>query len=166
MKEFQNKLNQMYELARDSMNARQQKANTDYDRKVKADPLDTNTLVYVYLPRNERKKLKLKWDGPHKIVTAKHPVYEVKQGDTSNTKWLTRDKLRKCESGAVLRETPNPEWTENDTRPPLVESSDESEYEMDPENQVMENENDREPNNQHYNMVCETGVLQFNIPFY
>ena len=77
MKEIQNKLIQMYELARDSMNARQQKANTYYDRKVKDEPLDTNTLVYVYLPRNERKKLKLKWDGPHKIVTAKHPVYEV-----------------------------------------------------------------------------------------
>ena len=58
----------------------------------------------------------------------------------------------------MLQETPNPEWIENDTWPPLVESSDESEYEMDPENQVMENENDREPNNQHYNLRRDRGM--------
>ena len=43
----------------------------------------------------KRKKLTLKWNGPHKILSEKHPVYKMQINGKS--KWLTRDELRKCE---------------------------------------------------------------------
>ena len=35
------------------------------------------------------------WDRPYKILLEKHPVQEIQINGKS--KWLTRDKLRKCE---------------------------------------------------------------------
>ena len=146
IKEFQNKLNQMYELARDNLDTRQQKAASYYDKKVKDHPLDMNTLVYVYLPRNERKQLKLKWDGPYRIITEKHPVYEIELTGTSKTKWLTREKLRKCESSAVLREPPILETINDTPKSHISESSDSDESELN----EIEPGIQEEPNNHKY----------------
>ena len=99
MKEFRDKLSKMYEIASEHVNTRQIKSNTYHDAKVKDDQLEVNTLVYIYLPRKQRMKLELKWEGPYRILNEKHPVYEIEVSKTK-TKWLTRDKLRKCEKGA------------------------------------------------------------------
>ena len=63
------------------------------------DVIKENTEVYVYLPRNKRDKLSLKWAGPVRIIKEKHPSYLIeyqKQGQTV-TKWTTREKLRRTE---------------------------------------------------------------------
>ena len=43
-----------------------------YNKKTRDDNLDIDDKVFVYLPRNERAKLKCKWMGPYKIVEAHH----------------------------------------------------------------------------------------------
>ena len=53
------------------MNTRQ-KVSPTYDKKARDDNLDIDDKVFVYLPRNERAKLKCKWMGPCKIVEAHH----------------------------------------------------------------------------------------------
>ena len=38
----------------------------------------------------------LKWFGPHRVITCKHPSQEIRTG--SETKWVTRDKLKRVSS--------------------------------------------------------------------
>ena len=113
--EFKRKLSDMYELANEAMNTRQVKALSYHDRK-----------VYVYLPRNNREKLSLKWAGPVRIIKEKHPSYLIeyqKQGQTV-TKWKTREKLRRTEQNQ------NDIWVEqNNTSIRDKESSEESDEE-------------------------------------
>ena len=97
--EFRKKLSDIYELANESMNTRQTKSLSYHDKKVCDDILKENTEVYVYLPRNKREKLTLKWDGPVRIIKEKHPSYLIeftKQGKATTT-WTTREKLRRTE---------------------------------------------------------------------
>ena len=73
----------MYELANKAMNTSQTKALTYHDRKVCNHAIKENTGVYVYLPRNKRDKLSLKWAGLVRIIKEKHPSYLIeyqKQG--------------------------------------------------------------------------------------
>ena len=53
----------MYELAGETMAARQAKYLSYHDKKVFDDNLDEDTLVYMYVPKKSREKL-LKWSGP------------------------------------------------------------------------------------------------------
>ena len=57
------------------MNTRQIKTLTYHDRKACNDAIKENTKVCVYLPRNKRDKLSLKWNGPVRIIKEKHPSY-------------------------------------------------------------------------------------------
>ena len=86
------------------MNTRQTNYLSYYDSKVYDDPLNRNELVYRYLPRKQREKLSLKWTGPCKILATQHPVYKIEYHDEKGKclgKWLTRDKLGRCEKGAI-----------------------------------------------------------------
>ena len=58
--QFQNNIYEIYNLARENMNTRQ-KISPTYDKKARDDNLDIDDKVFVYLPRNERAKLKCKW---------------------------------------------------------------------------------------------------------
>ena len=69
--QFQNNIYEIYNLARENMNTRQ-KVSPTYNKKARDDNLDIDDKVFVYLPRNERAKLKCKWMGPYKIVEAHH----------------------------------------------------------------------------------------------
>ena len=89
----------MYELASEAMNTRQIKALTCHDQKVCTDVIKENTKVCVYLPRNKRDKLSLKWAGPVRTIKEKYSSYLIeyqKQGQMV-TKWPTREKLRQTE---------------------------------------------------------------------
>ena len=66
--EFKRKFIDMYELANKAMNTSQTKALTYHDRKVCNHAIKENTEVYVYLPRNKRDKLSLKWAGLVRII--------------------------------------------------------------------------------------------------
>ena len=84
-------LQKLYEVAR-NMSVRQLRSVTYYDKKVTDEELQVGELVYVFYPRNKSKKLACKWFGPHGILEAKHPAYEIDLG--AKTQWLTRDKLQ------------------------------------------------------------------------
>ena len=58
--QFQNNIYEIYNLARENMNTRQ-KVSPTYNKKARDDNLDIDDKVFVYLPRNERAKLKCKW---------------------------------------------------------------------------------------------------------
>ena len=142
MKEFRDKFSQMYELAADNVNQRQIKSNSYYDAKVHDDKLEINTLVYIYLPRKQRMKLDLKWDGPYKVINAKHPVYEIEK-----SKWLTRDKLHRCEKGAVY---------------PKIDSIKSDEHKTDKNREVMESEETDSDSSIEENLDVENVVRQNN----
>ena len=63
----------------------------------------------MYLPRKQRVKLSIKWHGPCSIISKKHPVYEIECiiNNTVTRKWITRDKLRRCEKLAEIKEIEN-----------------------------------------------------------
>ena len=84
--EYEQTLQDLYNVARESMQARQVPAATYYDQKVVDDELQVGELVYVLAPRNKSKKLALKWFGPFEIVECCHPAYEILVGN--NTKWV------------------------------------------------------------------------------
>ena len=86
----------MYELANEAMNTRKIKALTYHYRKACNHVIKENTELYVYLPRNKRDKLSLKWTGQIRIIKEKHPssfIEYQKQGQMV-TKWTTRKKLK------------------------------------------------------------------------
>ena len=60
----------MYELTNVAMNPRQIKALTYHDGKVCNNVIKENTVnkLYVYLPRNKRDKLSLKWTALVRII--------------------------------------------------------------------------------------------------
>ena len=95
VKEMREKLTKMYELAGETMAARQAKYLSYHDKKVFDDKLDLGTLVYMHVPKRSREKLLLKWSGPCEVISEKHPVYEIKfeKKCKQMTKWITRDKL-------------------------------------------------------------------------
>ena len=93
MKEFKENLSKIFDIDNERVNTHQVNSSAYYDKKIKDEKLLVEMLVYIYLPRNERKTLM--WDRPYKILLEKHPVQEIQINGKS--KWLTRDKLRKCE---------------------------------------------------------------------
>eukprot|EP00111_Clytia_hemisphaerica_P001516 TCONS_00004352-protein len=93
--DFKVKLARMYEIARDIMDTIQEYSLTYRDRNAFNDILEKDTEVYVYLTRNKKLKMTLKWDGPFKIVDVLHPVYKVELND-GVCKYITRDKLRRA----------------------------------------------------------------------
>ena len=50
----------MYNLASENIKTRQKVSSTYYDKKVRDDKLDIGDKVFLYLPHNERAKLKYK----------------------------------------------------------------------------------------------------------
>lgn len=101
--EFKKRIAQLYELARRSMNTKQEIAATYYDKKVRDDPLQENDRVYVLLPRNRYVKLALKWAGPYPVTNCAHPSYEVEVETFEGIKraWFTRNKLKRAPSPSV-----------------------------------------------------------------
>ena len=103
---FRERMQKIYEHARDTMETHQEISTTYYDKKVLDDKLTTGDLVYVYLPRNRRIKLTEKFAGPAEVTKCNHPVYEIKRktkkGDV--TQWTIRNKLKRAPSNAVLYE--------------------------------------------------------------
>ena len=84
---------------------------TYYDKKVKDDVIPNDTYVYVYIPRNHRLKMVLKWHGPFKVLKELHPLYEIElisKNGKHFSKYVTRDKIRKAER------TAQQEYVEND----------------------------------------------------
>ena len=78
--------------------------------------MNRNELVYRYLPRKQREKLSLKWTGPCKILVTQHPVYKIEYHDEKGKclgKWLTRDKLGRCEKGAMYPTITRPTYLTN-----------------------------------------------------
>ena len=62
----------------ESMSRRQQKFLNYHNQKVYDDVIsEKEALVYMYLPRKQREKLSIKWQEPCKVITNKHPVYEI-----------------------------------------------------------------------------------------
>ena len=54
------------------------------------------------LPTKQRIKLDLKWDGPYKVISTKHPLYKIEINDQKRkSKSLTREELRRCEKGVI-----------------------------------------------------------------
>ena len=114
--QFKKNLEHMYEMANESMNTRQTKYLSYYNSEVYDDPLNRNELVYRYLPRKQREKLSLKWTGPCKILVTQHPVYKIEYHDEKGKclgKWLTRDKLGRCEKGAIYPTITRPTYLTN-----------------------------------------------------
>ena len=103
--EYERTLQDLYNVARESMQVRQVAATTYYDKKVVDHELQVGELVYVLAARNKSKKLALKWFGPSKIVTCCHPAYEILVGN--NTKWVTRDKLKRAPRDVNIRVEPD-----------------------------------------------------------
>ena len=102
--QFKVKLQNMYDMAREKMNMRQEKFASYYDQKVLNDELVDGDKVYVYLPRNKRLKLVPNWYGPFLVTSSNHPVYQVEivtpQGIISKT--LTRDRLKRVKENIPL----------------------------------------------------------------
>ena len=143
MKEFRAKLSKMYELAEESVNQRHIKLKSYYDAKVNDDKLDVNTLVYIYLPTKQRMNLEPKWDGPCKAISAKHAVYEVQiNNDQMQSKWLTRDKLRRCEKG-VIHPKRKPDLVEISNK---IERNEDIESDSHSDSSVERNENEPRAN--------------------
>ena len=72
----------------------------------------------------------------HNVIETKHPVYLIDLGE-GDTKWLTREKLRRCERNATpyeLQEDPQTEEAPEEAM--STDSSEESEEEDD--NEVAE----------------------------
>ena len=103
--EYEQTLQDLYNVARESMQVRQVATATYYDKKVVDHELQVDELVYVLAARNKSKKLALKWFGPSKIVTCCHPAYEILVGN--NTKWVTRDKLKRVPRDVNIRVEPD-----------------------------------------------------------
>ena len=57
---FQNNIYEIYNLASENTKTRQKVSSTYYDKKVRDDKLDIGDKVFLYLPHNERAKLKYK----------------------------------------------------------------------------------------------------------
>ena len=93
--DFKRKLSRLYEITREIMDTTQEYSLTYKDRNAYNDVLEKDTEVYVYLTRNKKLKMTLKWDGPFKVVDVLHPVYKI-QLDDEVTKYFTRDKLRRA----------------------------------------------------------------------
>ena len=75
--EYERVFQDIYELARENMSVRQNKAATYYDKKVRDHELTLDQIVLVRDPRVRSNSLKHKWVSPGKVVTVKHPVYEI-----------------------------------------------------------------------------------------
>ena len=78
---YEQTLQDLHNVARESMQARQVAASTYYDKKVVDDELQVCELVYVLAPRNKSKELALRWFGPSEIVKCCHPAYEILVGN-------------------------------------------------------------------------------------
>ena len=145
IRDFKVRLHNLYELANEMMNTRQEKYLNYHDKKVYDDVLPVDCLVYLYLPRKQRDKMDVKWVGPCKVISVKHPVYHIGyQNGTTWKKWITRDKLRRCEISAVY---PNAE------RNLMITNDHEKQSDADIFHQIVENENnERERNNSRYNL--------------
>ena len=103
--EYELTLQDLYNVARESMQARQAAASIHYDRKVVDDELQVDELVYVLAPCNKSKKLALKWFCPSEIVKCCHPACEILVGN--NTKWVTCDKLKRAPRGVNIQLEPD-----------------------------------------------------------
>ena len=57
MKEVKEKFIKMFDFANERVNTRQVNSSTYSDKKIKDVKLKVETLVYIYLPRNKRKKV-------------------------------------------------------------------------------------------------------------
>ena len=77
MGDYIEKLQKLYEVARNNMSERQLRSPTYYDKKVSDKELQVSELVYVFYPCNKSKKLACKWFSPYRILQAKHPAYEI-----------------------------------------------------------------------------------------
>ena len=86
------------------MNARQDKYTTYEDRKKLDDILHVNDKVYVYFPGMKRMKLVPNWYGPCRVIFADHAVYriEIKTQNRTFTKVVTRDKIKRAKSDAMI----------------------------------------------------------------
>ena len=95
--QFKVKLQNMYDMAREKMNIRQEKFSSYYDQKVLKDELVDGDKILDYLPRNKRLKVVPNWYGPFLVISSNHPVYQVEivtpQGIILKT--LTRDRLKR-----------------------------------------------------------------------
>ena len=104
--DFKKTISDLYELARNNMDTRQKVAATYYDKKVLDDVLHVGDLVYVYLPRNQRVKLTLKWMGVAKILKEHHPSYQVEIPTEKGAvqKWTVRNKLKSAPPDTMMHE--------------------------------------------------------------
>ena len=74
--EFDDKLKHMYGISRKTMESRQWRAATYYNKKIKGSLLVKGNLVFLSLPSNVKHKLIFNWEDPHKISYVSHSVYE------------------------------------------------------------------------------------------
>ena len=99
--EYERTLQDLHNVARESMQARQAAgAATYYDKKAVDDELQVVELVYVLAPRNKSKKLDLKWYGLSEIVKCCHLACEILV--SNNAKLVTRDKLERAPRGVNI----------------------------------------------------------------
>ena len=101
---YERTLRDLYNVARESMQVRQAAAATYYDKVVDGE-LQLGELVYVLSPLNKSNKLALKLFCPSETVKCCHPAYEILVGN--NTKWVTRDKLKRAAQGVNIQVEPD-----------------------------------------------------------
>ena len=56
MKEFKEQISKIFDIANGRVNTRQVNSSIYHNKKIKDENLQVETLVYIYLPRNERRK--------------------------------------------------------------------------------------------------------------
>eukprot|EP00795_Rhopilema_esculentum_P004930 gene4930-21270_t len=135
LQSYKDKLNSMYDTAREHMNQRQARYAAYHDKNVIDDKLSVGDYVYVYLPRLARVKLIAKWNGPFKILKASHPVYSIEIPSNKGTliKTVTRDKLKRAPESVMnttVLHVPTDDVTNSQSSDEIFAESD-SEEELD-----------------------------------
>ena len=167
--EFQENIYNLYELARNTMKTRQAVSATYYDKKVCDDKFEVGDYVYVYLPRNKRIKLALKWMGPFKIISCQHPAYEVAitNHDKVNNKWFVRNHLKRSHKSQHSLEESINAHDMNDKSDKVVHINEESinaPYENDDNDysSSSDEEEDKLPQRKQYNLRPRAQRYVFN----
>ena len=93
-REYEKEMQELYELVRLNMETRQRVNATYYDKKVRDNVLEVGQKVLILDPRVKGNWLKPKYNRSGKVVSEKHPAYEIEIEHEGKKHWFTRDRLR------------------------------------------------------------------------
>ena len=93
-REYEKEMQELYELVRLNMETRQRVNATYYDKKVRDNVLEVGQKVLILDPRVKGNWLKPKYNRSGKVISEKHPAYEIEIDNDGKKHWFTRDRLR------------------------------------------------------------------------